>query len=325
MNTSLLQVAQMDTATGRGINFRKYGLAIFLLAVLATGALISPKFIAQQNLTNMALQWSPLAIVTIGQAFVILVRGLDLSVASIMATTAVVAASFDGKDSDLPMIAGISLAIALAAGLLNGILVTKRKVSPFLATLATMILLQGFRFAYTQGVPAGQVPPSLRSLGTANVAGIPYNFIVLVAIALVFWVILARSVLGRQVYLVGGNPTMARLVGINADRVTIFSYVISAVLAAIGGLVLSGYVGIVDNWVGRGFELDTIVAAVVGGVALSGGRGTLFGALLGAALITVVGNAVLMLGLSVDFQNIVKGVVIILAAAVYSGKFSRTK
>jgi ribose transport system permease protein/inositol transport system permease protein len=198
------------------------------------------------------------------------------------------------------------------------VLVTKRSVSPFLATLATMILLQGFRFAYTQGAPSGHVPPLFRVLGSGNLYGVPYNFMILLVIAAAFYVLLARSAFGRRVYIVGGNPVAATLVGINADRVTIAAYVISSLLACAAGLILSGYVGLVDNWVGQGFELDSIVAAVIGGVALSGGRGTLVGALVGAAVIVVIGNEVLMFGLPVQLQLIVKGLVIVLAAALYA-------
>jgi ribose/xylose/arabinose/galactoside ABC-type transport system permease subunit len=248
---------------------------------------------------------------------VILVRGLDLSVASVMATAAVVATSFSGQDSDALPVFLVAMSIGIATGLLNGILITKRNVSPFLATLATMTLLQGLRFAYTQGAPSGNVPPIYRVLGSQTFYGVPYNMMILLVLAVVFSALLHKSTYGRRVYLTGGNPVMARLVGINADRITIASYVISGGLAALAGLIYSGFVGIVDNWVGRGFELDSIVAAVMGGVALSGGRGSILGGLLGAVILVVVFNAVLMIGFPVQFQIIIKGLVIIVAAAVY--------
>jgi ribose/xylose/arabinose/galactoside ABC-type transport system permease subunit len=281
------------------------------------GGVVSPSFVSGNNLSNLLLQVSPLGIVVIGQAFVILVRGLDLSVASMMATAAVIATGFSGQNSDVPAIVALSLVIGAAAGLLSGLLVTKRSVSPFLATLATMILLQGFRFAYTQGAPSGNVPPFFRVIGSMTYFGLPYNFMILVVLAVVFWVLLGRSPFGRRVYIVGGNPTTGRLVGINADNVTIACYVISGCLAAIAGLILSGYVGLVDNWVGQGFELDSIVAAVFGGVALSGGLGTIPGALAGAAIIVVIGNEVLLFGLPIQLQIIIKGAVIVVAAAFY--------
>ena len=235
-----------------------------------------------------------------------------------MATAAVAATSFSGRDQDALPVLALGLVIGVATGLLNGFLVTKRQVSPFLATLATMIVLQGVRFAWTHGAPSGSVPTIFRTLGAGSIDGIPYNIFALLAVAAVAIVLLHKATFGRQVYITGGNPLTARLVGIPSDRVTIICYVISGVLAALAGLILSGFVGVVDNWVGKGFELNSIVAAVIGGVALSGGRGTLPGALAGAAILVTVFNAVLLFGLPVQFQIIIQGLVIIVATAFYA-------
>jgi ribose/xylose/arabinose/galactoside ABC-type transport system permease subunit len=297
--------------------FRTYGILIALVALIVISAAISPAFLSPRNISNMLLQASPLGIVVIGQSLVLLVRGLDLSVASVMATAAVVATSFNGQDNSAPAVFAVALAIGLATGLVNGLLIAKRNVSPFLATLATMIVLQGMRFAYTQGAPSGNVPPIYRVLGSQLFYGVPYNLMILVALTAVFSFLLHRTTFGRRIYITGGNPVVARLVGIRNDRITIACYVISGGLAALAGLILSGFVGIVDNWVGRGFELDSIVAAVMGGVALSGGRGSIFGGLIGAAILVVVFNGVLMIGLPIEFQIIIKGLVIIIAAAFY--------
>ena len=298
--------------------------SIFLVLaglVLACGA-VSPTFLTPQNLGNLLSQFAPLGIVVIGQTFVILVRGLDLSVASIMATAAVAATSFSGQESDAVFVLGLGLFIGAATGLLNGILVTKRQVSPFLATLASMIVLQGVRFAWTHGAPSGSVPPIFRTLGAGSTHDIPYDIVPLLAVAIAFMVLLHKTTFGRKIYITGGNPLTARLVGINADRVIILCYVISGVLAALAGLILSGFVGVVDNWVGKGFELNSIVAAVIGGVALSGGSGTLPGALAGAAILVTVFNAVLLFGLPVQFQIIIQGLVIIVATAFYARRAS---
>ncbi|MBN9015819.1 MAG: ABC transporter permease [Rhizobiales bacterium] len=297
--------------------FSYLALPVFLILLIVVSGLVSPAFLSGSNVSNMLLQVAPLGIVVIGQAYVIILRGLDLSVSSVMATSAVIATSFSGQNGDVLPILLVAVGIGVATGIVNGLLVTKRSVSPFLATLATMIVLQGFRFAYTQGAPSGNVPPLFRAIGSATWNGIPYNILVLIVLAVVFGLLLARSRFGREVYITGGNPTTARLLGINADRVTIIGYVISGAMAAIAGLVLSGYVGIVDNWVGRGFELDSIVAAVMGGISLSGGRGGIVGGLLGAAVLVVVFNAVLLFGLPVQLQIIIKGVVIVVAAAFY--------
>ena len=292
-----------------------FGVLIGL--VLVCGA-IAPTFLRPQNLGNLLSQLAPLGIVVIGQTFVILVRGLDLSVASVMATAAVAATSFSGKESDAVPVLLLGLFIGAATGVVNGILVTKRQVSPFLATLATMIVLQGVRFAWTHGAPSGSVPPIFRTLGAGSTHNLPYNILVLLLVATVSAVLLHKTTFGRRIYITGGNPLTARLVGIDADRVTIVCYVISGMLAALAGLILSGFVGVVDNWVGKGFELNSIVAAVIGGVALSGGRGSLPGALAGAAILVTVFNAVLLFGLPVQFQIIIQGLVIIVATAFYA-------
>jgi ribose/xylose/arabinose/galactoside ABC-type transport system permease subunit len=285
------------------------------LLVLFGGA-ISPAFVGAGNISNLLLQIAPLGIVAIGQSFVMIVRGLDLSVASTMATAAVIATGFSGSNGDVVAIVAAALAIGFAAGLINGLLVTRRGVSPFLATLATMILLQGFRFAYTQGAPSGNVPPLFRTLGSGKVCGIPFNFAILLILATLLWIVLHRSAFGRRVFIVGGNPATGRLLGIGTDLITIACYLISSCLAAIAGLVLSGYVGLVDNWVGQGYELDSIVAGVIGGVSLKGGRGSIAGALAGAAIITILANEVLLLGLPIQLQIIIKGAVIMIAAMV---------
>jgi ribose/xylose/arabinose/galactoside ABC-type transport system permease subunit len=294
----------------------RFGMIFVMPVLLGLGGLMSPAFVSGGNLSNLLLQFAPLAIVAMGQCLVMIVRGLDLSVASMMATAAVIATSF--IDRDVMTIFAATAVVAIAVGLVNGLLVTKRQVSPFLATLATMILLQGFRFAYTQGAPSGNVPPLLRVLGSTRLGGIPYDSLVLLALAAMLAIVLHRSAFGRRIFIVGGNPVTGRLFGIRSDLIMIACYVISSCLAALAGLILSGYVGLVDNWVGQGYELDSIVACVVGGVSLKGGRGSILGALTGAAVIVVLANEVLLLGVPIQVQMIIKGAVIVIAAALYA-------
>lgn len=296
---------------------RRYGIFLFFVVLVAVSGIASPAFLHGDNVINMLVQFAPLGIVVTGQVFVILVGGLDLSVASVMATAAVAATAFDGTNASAPAIFGATLAICVCTGVVNGVLVTKRQVSPFLATFATAVVLEGLRFAYTQGAPSGNVPPLFHQMGTGFVYGVPVNVVMLAACAIVFGVLLHRSTFGRRVFMVGGNTESARLVGVYPDRIRIACYVISSILAGLAGLVLSGFVGIVDNWVGKGFELDSIVAAVMGGVALSGGRGSLLGGLAGAAILIVVFNVVLLIGMPVQAQTIVKGLIIVGASACY--------
>ncbi|MCR9122549.1 MAG: ABC transporter permease [Phyllobacteriaceae bacterium] len=300
--------------------FARYGIYLFLALLIAGGGLISPSFVSAGNINNMLVQLAPLGIVVIGQAFVIISRGLDLSVASVMATAAVMTSLYTSDNSSAPLIVASALAVALATGLVNGLLVTKRNVSPFLATLATAIMLQGIRFWLTSGAPSGNIPPLFKQIGAGSLGGVPISLVIFLVIAVVFWVVLHRSAYGRALYIVGGNPIAGRLVGLSSDRVIIVAYMISSTLAATAGLILAGFAGVVDNFVGRGFELDSIVAAVIGGVALSGGRGGIAGAVVGAAILIAIFNLVLLIGAPVQFQIIIKGAVIVLAAAFYVKK-----
>jgi ribose/xylose/arabinose/galactoside ABC-type transport system permease subunit len=162
----------------------------------------------------------------------------------------------------------------------------------------------------------------MSTLATGRALGVPINLWALAMLSVALGVLLHRSQFGRQICMVGGNPNAARLVGVSPGKVTILCYVICAVCAGIGGLFLLGYVGTVSNWVGQGYELDSIVAAVMGGVALSGGRGSVFGALLGVAVLIVISNLVILLGMPIEAQQIIKGVIIIGAAAFYRTRFA---
>jgi ribose/xylose/arabinose/galactoside ABC-type transport system permease subunit len=308
----------MSTTAAASAFIERNGLFVFCLVLTVGAALFAPGFRSLNNLQNVLTSAAPLGVVVLGQCLVILVRGFDLSVASVMATAAVIATSFDETTnwSVLPILA-VSLLMALIVGSVNGYLVTQRKVSPFLATLAMMIVLQGLRFAWTKGAASGRVPEMIRLVGSQAVYGIPINLLFLLILAIVVGVVLRRSTFGRKVYMVGGNPRAAELVGISVGWITFLCYVLCSVLAALGGLVLVGYVGSVDNWVGRGYELNSIIATVMGGVSLGGGRGTVFGALVGGFVLTEIFNIALLLGFPVQLQWVVKGIVILVAVAVY--------
>lgn len=317
-------MAPLDSAMSRSRRFsaasifERWGLVIFLVALLVVAAATSPAFLRPANLVNVLTIAAPLGMVVVGQTFVILVRGLDLSVASLMATVAVLATAFRATTNDaIPLIFVAAIVFSALVGAVNGWLVAKRNVSPFLATLAMMIILQGMRFAYTGGAPISTLPPGMAFLASGKVAGVPVNLLTLALLAVVFGVVLHRSRLGREIFMVGSNPKAAFLNGIAPTRVVILCYVICSVCAGIGGLFLLGYVGTVSNWVGQGYELDSIVAAVMGGVALSGGRGNVFAALLGVAVLVVINNLVLLLGFPIEMQLIIKGIIIIGAAAFY--------
>ena len=218
-----------------GAFIQRNGLFVFCVVLTVERLFSAPGFRSPNNLQNVLTDAAPLGVV-LGQCLVILVRGFDLSVASVMASAAVIATSFDETTnwSVLPVLA-VSLWMALIVGSVNGYLVTQRKVSPFLATLAMMIVLQGLRFAWTKGAASGRVPEMIRLVGSQALYGIPINLLLLLVLALIVAIVLRRTAFGRQIYMVGGNPRAAELVGIAVGRVTYACYVLSAVFAALGG------------------------------------------------------------------------------------------
>jgi ribose/xylose/arabinose/galactoside ABC-type transport system permease subunit len=304
----------------------RYGLLSFLIANALVVSILSPAFLKPENIANVLTQAAPLGIVVLGQTFVLLVGGVDLSVASVMATSAVIATGFAATDNRMvPVIFATTIALGVVVGLVNGFLVARRNVSPFLATLATTIVLQGLRFLYTQGSTGSTLPFAFALMGAGRWLGVPVNLIALVVLAAILGFVLLVSKFGRKIYLVGGNVRGAMLVGLSTDWIIVGCYVLCSVIAAIAGLFLVGYVGQVDQWTGKGYELDSIVAAVMGGVAITGGRGNVFGALLGVLILIVMFNAVILLGLPVQVQLILKGVIVIAASALYlSGSGERT-
>lgn len=307
------------------VTFGKYGIYIFLLLLVVVASLVSPSFLKVQNLTDILNQVAALGIVSIGQTFVILTGrvGLDLSVASVMATVAVLVANLTGGEDGLFFpVAFLCLAFGITVGLCNGLLVTKRRVPPFMATLGMMIILQGLRFIYTRGAPKGNFPPILRHLGTGSIGPVPISVISLAILVILAILFLRKTVIGRKIYVVGANASTAALSGYKVDWIITLAYMISGFLAAIGGLYLAGWVGIADNWVGEGYELDSIAAAVMGGTSLQGGKGGVLGTIAGVLIIKMLYNLVLLLHLPLQVQLIIKGIVIILAASFWATRRS---
>jgi ribose transport system permease protein len=258
-------------------------------------------------------------LVAVGQTLVMLVGGLDLSVTGVIVLTSVVIAEV-GAGQDSRILPGVLLALALGVviGLANGLLIIKRNVPPFIATLGMLVLIRGAQLAHTRGIPSGQVPDGMGVLSAA--AGpVPLSFLLWILITLVLGFVLYATPYGRQVYAVGANREAARLAGVAVDRLLISVYVMCSAMAVLAGIVLSGYVGYVDRYLGRGFDLDSITAAVVGGASFTGGRGNLLGTLAGVLLVQFLSSLLLVLGLDVQAQLIVKGLVVIGAVALYSG------
>jgi ribose/xylose/arabinose/galactoside ABC-type transport system permease subunit len=303
--------------------FEKYGVYIFLALLFTVSSILSPAFLTVQNLKNVFTPAAALGMVSLGQTFVILTGrgGLDLSVASVMATVTVIASmNTRGQDALLFPVSIVCILFGVLVGLANGLLITKRRVQPFIATLGMMIIIQGLRFLYSKGAPKGSFPPFLRYIGTGTIGPIPVSVLSFALLLAIAGIVLRKTVFGRQVYTIGGNLEAAIICGYKTDLIILSIYMISGFTAALAGLFLAGWIGVSDNWVGQGYEVDSIAAVVMGGTSFAGGKGGVLGTTAGVMIIATLYNLVLLLHLPLQLQYVVKGAAIILAASFYARK-----
>lgn len=295
-----------------------FGVYIALAVLLLAATVLTPKLYEINTIAVVMRQASQLGIVAIGQTMILLVAGLDLSVGGVIVMTSVAVAEVsNGRDEMVLPAVAIALAIGALIGLGNGLLVTKRRVPPFVATLGMLVLVQGATQAYTRGVPGGFVPEVLGMVNQSwSFLSIP--LVLWLGLNAVFIFILRRTSYGRKVYAVGSNIEAARLSGIPVDAIRISVYIFGTCFAVISGVVLTGYVGYVDRFIGTGLELDSIAAAVVGGTAFVGGRGGLLGTIAGVLIIQILSTMAILMGLDVEVQFIIKGLVILGAVTLYS-------
>ena len=296
----------------------QYGVYLTLVILLIISALITPNMFEKETLAVMFRQCAQLGIIAIGQTLVMLVAGLDLSVGGVIVMTSMVVAEVsNGRNEMIPVAILLALIIGMLIGLANGLLITKRKVPPLVATLVMLFLLQGAQQAFTRGVPSGFVP---EALGLVNKSWGFLSMPLLLWIILngLFLIILRRTSYGRRIYAVGSNPEAARLNGIPVNFIKISVYVLGSGLAVISGVILTGYVGYVDRFIATGLDLDSIAAAVVGGTSFFGGKGQLMGTIAGVMIIQILSTMVVLIGLDIETQFIIKGLVILAAVSLYS-------
>lgn len=290
------------------------GLIIFSVII----ALISPRFLTKSNLFNIFRQTSINAVIAAGMTFVILTAGIDLSVGSILGFSGAISAGLlaSGQPFILALLA--ALVIGIAAGAFNGLVITKGKVQPFIATLATMILLRGGTMVFTGGRPiavtsTSGVSPVFRFIGAGHVKGIPTPVLIMAVIFLVCYFVLNQTRFGRHIYSVGGNEEASRLAGVNTTKVKVMAYAISGFLAAVAGLIVTSRLSSAQPTAGDGYELDAIAAVVLGGTSLVGGQGGVLGTIIGALIIGILNNALNLMNVQSYYQMIAKAIVILLA------------
>jgi len=294
---------------------QRLGPFIALLVVCLGLAVGSRDFLTVGNLFNVMRQVSINALIAFGMTLVILLGGIDLSVGSILGLSSVLTAMLmkAGHDPVLATVAGIVAGAFM--GLVNGLVVAKGKVAPFIGTLAMLTVLRGTSLVLSKGSPiTGFSSDFFSMLGGGYIAGqIPVPVIWMLAMFALFWFVLKKTIFGRHVYATGGNAEAAKLSGVKTDRVQIIVYTISGAMAAMAGVILTSRLNSAQPTAGVGYELDAIAAVVLGGTSLAGGRGWIFGTLVGALLIGVLNNGLNLLGVSSFYQQVIKGGVILLA------------
>ncbi len=326
MNTPDLQkpATQRPKASPfRSVN--RYGIGLALLLICVVLSVISPKFLTVQNLMTIVTQVSINALLAFGVTFVIVTGGIDLSIGSIVAVVGVVAASFAHPDT-YPLIVpvGLGLLVGVGFGVLNGFVITRSNVPPFIVTLGTMTIGRGLALILSKGRPVSNLSDEFNFLGGGKIGGMPMLILILIAAFVVCSVLLGRTVSGRYMYAVGGNEQAARASGIGVARVKMLVYMLSGGLAALAGILLTSRISTGQPNAGAGFELDAIAAAIIGGTSTSGGTGTMRGTLLGALLIGVISNGLDLQNVSSYYQQIVMGVIIVGAVVLDSLNQKRT-
>lgn len=288
---------------------------LFLLFVVAIiFSLSSDRFLTVSNLTNIALQTSVVAVATIGMALTMLMAGIDLSVGSVAALSGALAAGLMSRNG-LPVSAAILLGIAAGSflGMVNGVLSVYGKLPPFVATLAMLGVARGLTLVYTEGRPISGLPESFTNLGSGSLGPIPMPVIIWLVILLLVFLILRFTKFGLYIYAIGGNEETARLAGVPTNRIKVIVYALSGGLASITGVLLTARLWSAQPQMAAGMELDAIAASVLGGVSLFGGVGDVVGACIGALIVGMLGNGLNLLRIPSYYQQVIKGVVFVLA------------
>lgn len=302
---------------------RDAGIGVALLLVVAFFALFAPGFLGETNLSNILTQVTINLILATGMTFAILIGGIDLSVGAVMALCAVVG----GTVMQAPFLppwaavcAGIaaSLAVGMVAGALNGAISALWGIPSFIVTLGMLNVARGSALEVTDARSIYDFPDAFLAFGSAHLFGLPLMFLLALGLLAFGWVVLTRTVFGRMIYAIGNNEEAVRLSGHRTLRVRVAAFTITGLCVGIAAMVYVTRLSIANPILGVGFELNAIAAVIIGGTSLSGGRGSLFGTLLGAIVIGVLGNGLVLMGMSDFSRQIVTGAVIILAVVLDS-------
>lgn len=312
--------ARAGRLTERVLRIRELGIVAALALLIAVTAILEPRFIEADSLRNLALNASILAILAVGQTLVIITRNVDLSTGSVLGLSAFLAGDLLSEHPGLalPVVFLLGIALGAACGLLNGILVTWGRVPALVVTLGTLYAFRGLAFLWTDGrqVNAETLPESFLNIGSESIAGVPILVLIAVVIVVVVGQWLRDYRPGRELYAIGSNPEGARLAGVRSGRLVLVAFVLAGALSGLGGVLFTARFGTVDATAGVGYELTVIAAAVVGGVAIFGGIGTVYGAALGALLLGTITSSLIVLRIEAFWQQAAIGALLLIAIAL---------
>lgn len=301
------------------------GILIFLIAICIVISAVNPKFYSFINIINILRQTSYIGIIGMAVTMVFITAGLDLSVGSVLGLGGLISAIFMatfGMPVWISVIAGLLTGVFF--GLANGLLIVKGKIPSLIVTLGTLYIARGFMNVITQGRPVYPLPDTFQRLGNGTLAGIPYSVIIVAVLLVISHFVLRNTIYGRKIYAVGGNLETSRLSGINVDFIRISVYVLSALMAAFTGILITARMGSGQVSTGTGWELTVIASVIIGGTSMFGGAGTVFGTILGALLMTVMTNGMILMRISAFWQNVFIGAIIIIAVAIDQYKRRRS-
>ena len=302
------------TSLRRNTSARLFAVLAVLTALMC---IISPPFRSVSNMLSVIRLFTPIAIAGIGVCMVIITGGIDLSLGSLYGLAGVVAAycmASLGMSTFPALLCGILSASVF--GFFNGLCIEKINLPPFIATLATMSVARSVCMIITQGYPISKLTPAFLFIGQGELFGVPFQIWLMVLIAVIFWVFLNWTVTGRRIYAIGGNEEATRISGVNTSRIKILTYTLCSTLAGIAGIITASKLGIGQPTSGTGFELDAIAAVAIGGVSMSGGHGTVSGTLIGAAIMGIIRNALVLLSINAYYQQLIIGLVILCAVSI---------
>jgi ribose/xylose/arabinose/galactoside ABC-type transport system permease subunit len=315
-----------EATTEKGVGLRarvsewgrvtEYVIVVAILIESAVFAAIAPAFFSVPNLINIALSIAITGILAVGMTMVILTGGIDLSVGSVVALAGVVAAMIaagGGGTGSVILGSAAALAVGALVGIFNGFVVAQFRVPPFVTTLAMLTICRGLVFIITDGRSISNLPEGFAFVGRARVLGLPVPVIIMFVVFAAGWVLLTRTVFGRYIYALGGNPRAAFHAGVNTKLFTFLPYVLNGLLVGLAGLVLASRLGAGLPNSGLQYELDVIAATVVGGTSLTGGRGSIVGTLWGTVFIGVLNNGLNLAEVDPYMQRVALGVVLLLA------------